>query len=230
MLREIIAAFGKESKLDEAFEQVYDSLETARKMYIKSSNMCRRRNEVSGSAVAKKETALNKAERSVRKNVLKHLAISGGDHAVSALVLTSIIIDIERIGDYTKNIVELAEKGPEKLNLGELEEILNRVENAVTDTFERMQVIMEGSDDKDAERLISEYAWVNPLIDGQVNKMLTGDMGAFSPREAVTIVLYLRYLKRIFSHLRNMATSVFRPFHKIGFIPSDIKSDEEEEV
>ncbi len=89
-------------------------------------------NEDSGNTVAKQDRTINKAERSVRKNVLKHLAVSGGDHAVSALVLTSIIIDIERIGDYSKNIIELARKGPESPDLGDAEEDLNRVEEKIT--------------------------------------------------------------------------------------------------
>ena len=37
------------------------------------------------------------------------------------------------------------------------------------------------------------------------------------------LALYFRYLKRIHSHLRNVATSVYRPFHKIGFVSKKVK-------
>ncbi len=230
MLRELMAAFRKESKLDAAFELVYDSLETSKHMFIESKTMFRCREDDAGKAVAKQDKSINKAERSVRKNVLKHLAISGGDHAVSALVLTSIIIDIERIGDYSKNIVELAVKGPKRPKLGEAKEDLDRIEKGIEDTFNRLQVILAGDKDSDAEQLIQDYSWVNPLIDDYVNQLLSGKLDSLTSREAVTLVLYFRYLKRIFSHLRNIATSVFRPFHKIGFVPSELKGGEEEEV
>ena len=230
MLRELMAAFKKESKLDSAFDLVNDSLDTAKHMFAESKTMFRHREDDSSGRVAKQDRTINKAERSVRKNVLKHLAVSGGDHAVSALVLTSIIIDIERIGDYSKNIVELASKGPKNPDLGEASSDLDRIENAIEDTFARLQVVLQGDDDADAEKLIEEYAWVNPLIDSYVDRLLSGGMNELSVRDAVTLALYLRYSKRIFSHLRNMATSVFRPFHKIGFVPSSMKQGEEEEV
>lgn len=230
MLRELLAAFKKESKLDAAFELVNEMLGTAKDMFIESRTMFRNQDGDFGRAVAKQDKYINKAERAVRKNVLKHLAISGGDHAVSSLVLTSIIIDIERIGDYAKNIVELAGKGSKPPNLGDAEEDLNRIEKAIEDTFERLQVVMVGDRETDAEKLIQEYSWVNPLVDSYVDKLLTGKLDEFSARDAVTLVLYLRYQKRIFSHLRNIATSVFRPFHKIGFVPSRMKNGEEEEA
>ncbi len=230
MLRELMAAFKKESKLDAAFDLVFDSLETVEHMFIESKTTFRHRENDAAKAVASQDKTINKAERSVRKNVLKHLAISGGDHAVSALVLTSIIIDIERIGDYTKNIVALAAKCPKKLNLGEAENDLDRIENAIEFTFERLQIILKGDKDADAEKLIQEYAWINPTIDSYVERLVSGELDKMNTRDAVTLVLYLRYLKRIFSHLRNITTSVFRPFHKIGFVPSDIKGVEEEEV
>jgi hypothetical protein len=33
----------------------------------------------------------------------------------------------------------------------------------------------------------------------------------------VTTVLYLRYLKRVSAHLKNIASSVVNPFDRIGF-------------
>jgi len=230
MLRELMAAFKKESKLDSAFDLVFDSLETAEHMFIESRSTFRHREDDAAKAVARQDKYINKAERSVRKNVLKHLAISGGDHAVSALVLTSIVIDIERIGDYSKNIASLAEKGPENPNLGLAEADLARIEEAIEDTFKRLHVVLKGDKDKDAEQLIQEYTWVNPLIDSYVEKLVSGKMDDLGVRDAVTLVLYLRYLKRIFSHLRNITTSVFRPFHKIGFVPAEMKGGEEKEV
>ena len=230
MLRELLAAFKHESKLDSAFDLVYDSLETVQQMFIESTTSFRNRDNDAGKAVASQDKTINKAERSVRKNVLKHLAVSGGDHAVSALVLTSIIIDIERIGDYSKNIVELSVKGPKNPDLGEAKEDLNKIERAIEDTFRRLQVILSGDKEADAEKLIHEYSWINPLIDRYVDSLLSGKLEMSSTQDAVTLVLYLRYLKRVFSHLRNITTSVFRPFHKIGFVPVGMKGLEEEEV
>ena len=35
--------------------------------------------------------------------------------------------------------------------------------------------------------------------------------------DAVALALYMRYLKRVASHLMNAATGVVNPFHRIGY-------------
>ena len=55
-----------------------------------------------------RDIEVNKYTREVRRNVLSHLTVAGTDDLYSGLLLVSIIIDVERIGDYTKNIVEMA--------------------------------------------------------------------------------------------------------------------------
>jgi len=59
--------------------------------------------------IRNQDIAVNKYEREVRRKVFNHLCVSGVEDLNSGLILISIIIDIERIGDYTKNMVELAE-------------------------------------------------------------------------------------------------------------------------
>jgi len=44
------------------------------------------------------------------------------------------------------------------------------------------------------------------------NQALSGQAGL-----AVTAALYLRYMKRVSAHLKNVATSVVNPFYRIGF-------------
>ena len=41
------------------------------------------------------------------------------------------------------------------------------------------------------------------------------------PGDAVTLAMYIRWLKRINSHLRNITTSVVNPFDQIGFKPKE---------
>jgi len=39
------------------------------------------------------------------------------------------------------------------------------------------------------------------------------------PGDAAALALYIRWLKRINSHLRNITTSIVNPFDRIGFEP-----------
>jgi Na+/phosphate symporter len=130
----------------------------------------------------------------------------------------SIIIDFERIGDYTKNIAELAENHKARLQGGDAEEDLKRVEDALVETFDRLRAILEKSDEEAAKKLIEEYLWINPLCDKYIIAQIRQDDKSISGGCSVALALYFRYLKRIHSHLRNVTTSIYRPFHKIGFV------------
>jgi phosphate transport system protein len=132
-------------------------------------------------------------------------------------VLVSIIIDIERVGDYTKNIVELAMNHPPKLHGGLFEEDLRKIEDAVEDTFTRVRKIFETTNVQEAEKLLTDYQWVNRTCDQRVIDYIKGVDRNISTSDAVSLALYFRYLKRINSHLRNVATSVVNPFDQIGF-------------
>ncbi len=153
----------------------------------------------------------------MRRKVFNHLCVSGVEDLNSGLILISIIIDIERIGDYTKNMVELAESLDSCLTGGKFKDDIFKIENAVEDTFKRIRIAFELGDEKDAEAILTEYNWVNRLCDQRVNDYLNENDNTISSGESVALTLYFRYLKRINSHLRNIATSVVNPFHRIGF-------------
>ena len=44
---------------------------------------------------------------------------------------------------------------------------------------------------------------------------------SLEPKEAILATLLLRYIKRIASHLKNVASSVVNPFARIGYKPKD---------
>ena len=61
---------------------------------------------------------INEFERDVRRKVMTHLVVSGNQYLGAGLILVSVVVDIERMGDYTKNIYELAIQHPKRLSAG----------------------------------------------------------------------------------------------------------------
>jgi phosphate uptake regulator len=224
MLKELLAIFNKDIKLDEAFRRSYEMLDITRDMFLKAKFSLRETdtNQLDGS-IYKQDKRINKFEREVRKDVLQHLTITGREGLPSGLTLVSIISDIERVGDYIKNMVELAENHRKRLHAGNNEENLRRVEDAVEDAFVRVRAVLETSDEEAAVAFIENYIWLNPLCDKIVREFIQEMDQSVPPGDAVALALYFRYLKRIHSHLRNVATSVYRPFHKIGFVSKKVK-------
>ncbi|KAF5431345.1 Na+/phosphate symporter [Candidatus Methanophagaceae archaeon] len=218
MIKELINIFKKDSLLDQAYERTYEMIDITFNMYKEIQNRLRDDAKYKFSFdIRDQDTAINKYEREVRRNVFNHLCVAGMEDLNSGLILVSIIIDIERVGDYTKNMVELAESLDKILKGGKFEKDLHKVEEAVEDTFKRVREILEEGDDKKAEDLLFEYNWVNKVCDKHVSDLLNKKENKMSSAKAVALSLYFRYLKRINSHLRNVATSVVNPFPRIGF-------------
>ena len=56
------------------------------------------------------DVRLNQLERKIRKQVVAHLSMSGNRLDVPySLLLMSLVKDVERIGDYAKNLSEISE-------------------------------------------------------------------------------------------------------------------------
>ena len=220
MWKPLFSVFYKDSLLDKAYRDSYKMFKLTQKMFLESKKSFRQKGLKDIKIdIYDADAKVNKFERKVRKKVFRHLAERGGDEIYSSLLLISVIIDIERIGDYTKNVLELAKNYRGKLKCDSYEEDTKKVESAVEDSFVRVLKQFEFSEKTDAEKLLSEYHWINKLCDQRAADLITEADKTISSCDAVALALYIQYLKRINSHLRNIATSVINPFDKIGFTP-----------
>ncbi|GAG00798.1 unnamed protein product [marine sediment metagenome] len=150
--------------------------------------------------------------------MITHLAVTGSADLVSGLVLVSVVIDIERIGDYTKNIFDLARNHPARLTAGSAEEELRRIEATVTQQFRDMITAFKTSDEKQARKIMAEYKEeVSAACDNITHGVVNGEIQDLGTSEGTAVALYARYLKRIAAHSRNIITSVVNPFDRIGY-------------
>ena len=216
--RELYEVWRSDNSLTRALNDSHAMLEEARSMFDEAVRSLREsdRGELEFD-VYEKDQVVNRYQQEVRRNVLKYLAITGGLNVMPGLILASIVIDMERIGDYTKNITDMAVAHPRRLDTGRFENEFERIESTVRDTFERLLPILRESREREAKELIDRTYWVIKKCDEIVDTLIRGDASEFEPREAVCSGLYARYLKRIQAHLLNIASSVVNPFERIGF-------------
>jgi phosphate transport system protein len=217
MFRFLRELFKGESLVDQSFHETIDILGVAKLMMAAAGSTLRdtETGEV-GLDVRKSDKKINKYQREVRRNILTHLAVSSSTDSTAALVLSSIIIDVERIGDYTKNIVELAQAHPRRLKAGRYEDDLQKLEERVRQGFDEVRQALETSDEKAARRHMKSHREFAALADKLVEEIIAGD-DELEKGAAVTLALYTRYLKRSESHLTNIISSVVNPFPRIGF-------------
>jgi phosphate uptake regulator len=169
------------------------------------------------------DSEVNKYQREVRRDVFNHLVLTSGEQLSSGLVLISIVIDIERIGDFTKNITEVAINHPQRLHGGVYEDEIIRIENAVEDNFKRSIYVFKNSDEEAARELINNLKWISKSCDDILMSLVKQTDPSITSGSAAALALYIRSLKRIHSHLKNVTTSVVNPFHRIGFKPKKKK-------
>lgn len=170
--------------------------------------------------VRKKDFLLNHFEKSIRKKVFEHIAINDKEEQQlsTAFILTTIVNNIERIGDYSKNISEVAEikrmlKDKEwNIKLQEYSEKIKQIYKDTLDAFRN-----------------GDYDLAKKVIDThyELKSSINEDLVVIATKEPPLSVnyaayaLFLRYSKRISSHLMNIATSITNPIDKIGYYVGD---------
>ncbi|MEJ2725029.1 MAG: PhoU domain-containing protein [Deltaproteobacteria bacterium] len=220
MFKEWLHLFRKDSLMDRAYRRSSMMLDITLSMFLKAKTSLRYTDSDQVDIdIYDRDAEVNRYQREVRRHVFKHLTMCGVERLPSGLVLVSIVINIERIGDYTKNMIELAMNHSRRLRGGKFETDLQRVETAVEDNFIRTKSSFESADEKTALQLLKEYEWVNRVCDDCLFRLIKEDDKNIESGDAVSLALYFRWLKRINSHLRNISSSVVNPFDRIGFKP-----------
>ena len=152
-------------------------------------------------------------------NVVTYYSVSKNVSNIgSGLVLINIIVDIERIGDYSKNILDLAKHYPRKFVSEKFSENLSIIERVVIDRFSTTIQAVENMDEKIADDLITSYRNdLGKISDKIVASSISGEIEIDKENGTASVALYARYLKRIGAHLKNITSSVVNPFESIGY-------------
>ncbi len=216
--REIYEIWKRDNSLRQALNDAHSMLERTDRMFQESRKSLRESDtgEI-GIKIYEEDRMVNHYQQEVRRKVLRYLAITGGINVVPGLVLTSIVIDIERIGDYTKNIVELAVVHPDKLTGGRYEEDLKKIESSVGGIFNQIVSILRSMNKEAARTLIRDNLWIRKRCDEINLDLIRGKEALLSLGDAVALALYVRYLKRVAAHLLNILSSVVNPVERIGY-------------
>jgi phosphate transport system protein len=220
MWRNLLQLFQRREDLyTQALHESYTMLDLDLLMY--EASVFSLRNSETGEVqldIYQMDKRINSYERDVRKKVLTHLSLCGSRNLNAGLVLVSVVIDIERIGDYAKNIYDLARLHPKRLLAGSLEPDLQEIESRVTTLFKEMVQAFKTSDIEKSRQIMIRYKEnIAGLCDSITERVISGQASDLSCASAVTVCLYCRYLKRIAAHSRNIITSVVNPFHRLGY-------------
>ena len=223
---EIISVWRKEDLLSEAWEKSLEMLDLSHNMFVKAVKKSKKQESLSVLKQLKnRDKEINKYQREVRRKIITHVSLQNNINDISSImVLMNMVVDIERIGDYSKNILDLAIYYPERLNTKILHPELHEIEQVVKSRFDKTVDAIKTEDVELASKLIKGFKkQVTTASDRIVNNIISGELNLDSGSESAATVLYARYLKRIGSHLKNITTTVINPIDSIGYQLKDMK-------
>ena len=223
---EILSVWRKEDLLSEAWEISLEMLDLSHNMFVKAVKKSKKQESLSVLKQLKnRDKEINKYQREVRRKIITHVSLQNNINDISSImVLMNMVVDIERIGDYSKNILDLAIYYPERLNTKILHPELHEIEQVVKSRFDKTVDAIKTEDVELASKLIKGFKkQVTTASDRIVNNIISGELNLESGSESAATVLYARYLKRIGSHLKNITTTVINPIDSIGYQLKDMK-------
>ncbi|MCK5706059.1 MAG: hypothetical protein KAI43_00295 [Candidatus Aureabacteria bacterium] len=202
--------------LSEVLKEFESMLDTAHMIYDTAVNSLLdfKKDDSSKQMIYSNDRKVNEAEKDIRRRVIEHLAINPSVDVPTCLVLMSVVKDVERIGDYGKNLYEAAELLQNPLTDDLKKKYLSDLVQKLNEQFNFAKQAFLNSDKSKAKEVMSLEGYIIPNADKFIKELSNSD---FDTNTSVCLVLSVRYLKRIAAHLANTASSVIMPVSDIDF-------------
>ncbi len=209
----------RETLLSEAFDEAVDMLDLDREMFAKVTVALEKNiSPEEMDELRKMDKKLNKVQQDIRKKVFEHLAVSKGQDLLSGLVLTSIVIDLERIGDYSKNIGDLVSLFEGDIDLGDRKDMFDLQLERSNEIFDLARSALADQDKDAARKCMQTYGILSRDCDAMLQDIIGGAKNDAAVSKAdLCLVLLMRYYKRVGAHLKNIASATVAPFPMIGY-------------
>jgi len=221
MFRELLNIFRSKNPLTEMGENFARMLKLAHEMTLSAGSIFFEKKALpeERDQIRRQDIEVNQLERAIRKQVVAHLSIPGNTSDVPyCLLLMSLVKDVERLGDYAKNILELVDFCPETLPDDEIVKELFSIREGIDEAFQAASEVFTSLEPERALHLIREGREIAKESDALIGR-IAGEK--YDTATTTALVLATRYYKRIGGHLLNVVSSVVMPVHKVDYFDED---------
>ena len=220
IFKDILAIWKSDNLLSQAWEDSLRMLSLSNDIFVQSIQYFNSGENIGAvKALKKEDQSINDYYQLVRRKVLTHYSIDKPPIDTSGgLTLINMVVDIERIGDYCKNISDLTliREGP--MDFGKLSNEIKSIEEEVESRFTKTIKAIQDQDEVLADELLKSYKkMITKVSDDIVKNIASGKIQFKDSSQGASIVLYARYLKRIGAHLKNITSTIVNPYDRIGY-------------
>jgi len=220
MFNEIVKILmDKKTMVDEIGVQFAKMLKIGKEMFITATDYIYQGGDEKAvyEKIYPNDKKLNKLECKIRSEVVTHISLSGADNLSSMLIFMSVVKDAERIGDYIKNLFEIAvhakDFGTSKLGKKTMD-----LKSEIVKNFDYVKKSFENEEDRLAKKCLKEIAKMQKQCDAMIAETMETKN---KDKNVVAYALTVRYYKRILAHLSNITTSVIMPVNKLDYFDED---------
>lgn len=206
---------GGQSTIEEVEKTLVAMMQNARQNYEEAMDAVfgGGKSKSTKKGLKKTDREINLAQQQVRRDLMMHASVSPTMDLAETLAYMSVVKDVERVGDYAKNLYDLAKFGAD-FTTAEDFEYLARYRDCIGKLIDDAIEVFRARDPEGARELIAEADKYFSEFDDNVKAAFNSDGPA---SDAVARTLYFRFLKRITAHVMNLLTSLVAPIHRLDY-------------
>lgn len=206
---------GGQSTIEEVEETLVEMMQNAQVVYEEAMGAVfgGGKSKETKKHVKKTDKEINIAQQEVRRALVMHASVSPTTDIADTLAYMSVVKDVERVGDYSKNVYDLAKFGADFTGSADYEELAD-YRDRVAQLMEDAATVFAARDEQGAQALINTADVFLDEYDDHVRAAF-GSTGPAS--EAVARALYYRFLKRITAHVMNLMTALVAPIDRLDY-------------
>lgn len=163
------------------------------------------------------DARVNEAEREIRQALVVHASVHGSARVPAILVYMSVVKDVERIGDYAKNIFDVAAQGIDLSGADDRAALIG-YRDQISSMITEASSIFSNDDRAGAQDFIRQADILLDEFDQHVSELVVTDRQG---KEAVPRALLYRYYKRIVAHLMNLLSAVVMPLDRLDYFDEE---------
>jgi phosphate uptake regulator len=230
MFKNILGFWSGKTFLEKVLEDFSQMIGTAEEMYnlVINDYFDPNPDEAFKQSIYDMDRKINAGERSIRKKIIEHLAVQPNIEINVSLILMSVVKDAERIGDHIKNLYEASRLLNRPLKKEEFSEYFKVIPQRISRRFLDAVSSFRSSDEDLAYEVIYSERSLAKECEQILIRMAKSQLDA---NRAVCFAMTARALKRIASHLANIATAVAVPVPDLDYFderrrPTKLKEGE----
>ncbi len=172
--------------------------------------------------IFKTDKKVNRSQKAIRRRIIEHMTVNPSVDAPACLLLFSVSKDAERVGDYAKNLLEVSRLLEKPIEKESYEKLFNDLDKDMMDLFSQTRDAFIESDEEKATKAWDSQRIIKEKCDNIVRTLASSN---YSINEAVCYTLIARFIRRMSSHLTNIATSVVVPLTELDYYYEKDKED-----